>query len=490
MFFPPILPSSIPTFAFTSTSVEVPFSMPPLNILGSETQLQYRLFLQDSNISAIPNNTISSPVNIINYISRSKAFIITGINWQQGKLYRLQARFVISGDFSEWSTACYLKATGEITQVISANGNSSTIRIQAPTFMGVYVNSDRTEPALHYQFQLFSATTMLEQSPRIPHNNLKPHQYTFNTLFNNGQVYKIVYIVYTKNNLLAIKENIFNVVIEDISSFTTTFSLENLYDFGAISLSIVFNRNVNETLMVRRSSSRSNYLKWEDYDLLNVNGSSAHFTDLLVESGIGYKYAVQTYNNGERGFLHISPIVKAFYEDTFLIDGEKQIALKYNPQISGYRPVVRISSIETIGSKYPFVMKNGYINYKNFNFSGLLTYYMDNLDAFYSEALKNVGLYSIDENNQYIKTTSLNDNNVAVEREFRELLNGFFTNSNYKLYKSPTEGLVLICVLDYTLEPHLTLGRMLYEFSMKCVEVGESSLSNLLKHGIGYLKVG
>jgi hypothetical protein len=40
---------------------------------------------------------------------------------------------------------------------------------------------------------------------------------------------------------------------------------------------------------------------------------------------------------------------------------------------------------ETIGSKYPFIFRNGNINYKEFSLSSMLSYYSDEEDLFISK---------------------------------------------------------------------------------------------------------
>jgi hypothetical protein len=50
--------------------------------------------------------------------------------------------------------------------------------------------------------------------------------------------------------------------------------------------------------------------------------------------------------------------------------------------VSTYKPTILENKIETIGSKYPFIFRNGNVNYKEFALSGLLSYLSDEDELF------------------------------------------------------------------------------------------------------------
>jgi hypothetical protein len=62
------------------------------------------------------------------------------------------------------------------------------------------------------------------------------------------------------------------------------------------------------------------------------------------------------------------------FEDAFLFDGEKQLKIKYNPEISSFKTTHLESKIDTIGSKHPFIFRNGNVSYKEFPIAGLISY--------------------------------------------------------------------------------------------------------------------
>jgi hypothetical protein len=65
------------------------------------------------------------------------------------------------------------------------------------------------------------------------------------------------------------------------------------------------------------------------------------------------------------------------FEHAFLYDGERQLKIKYNPKIASFKNTLMESKVDTIGSKYPFIFRNGKVKYKEFSISGLLSYLSD-----------------------------------------------------------------------------------------------------------------
>jgi hypothetical protein len=65
--------------------------------------------------------------------------------------------------------------------------------------------------------------------------------------------------------------------------------------------------------------------------------------------------------------------VFADFEDMFLADGKRQLKIRFNPKVSSFKNDILEQKIDTIGSKYPFIFRNGNVYYKEFPISGLIS---------------------------------------------------------------------------------------------------------------------
>jgi Zn-dependent M16 (insulinase) family peptidase len=74
--------------------------------------------------------------------------------------------------------------------------------------------------------------------------------------------------------------------------------------------------------------------------------------------------------------------VRADFEDMFLFDGQRQLKIRFNPKVTSFKNTIPEQKIETIGSKYPFIFRNGHTNYKEFPIGGLISYTADDSALF------------------------------------------------------------------------------------------------------------
>jgi hypothetical protein len=56
-----------------------------------------------------------------------------------------------------------------------------------------------------------------------------------------------------------------------------------------------------------------------------------------------------------------------------LFDGKRQLKIKYNPKVSVFKNNILENKVNTIGSKFPFIFRNGTVKYKEFAISGLIS---------------------------------------------------------------------------------------------------------------------
>ena len=262
-----------------------------------------------------------------------------------------------------------------------------------------------------------------------------------------------------------------------------------------------FYGNDIDSIIIRRTSNRKGNTEWEDVRLINNikttvdEDFSYEFEDKAVENGIIYTYGLQPITENKRGSLYRGTSTAVVYEDIFLVgeDG-RQLKIRFNPNISSVKTNIKESRVETIGSKYPFITRNGNVGYKEFPLSGTITHFMDKIEEFAPRAelfledelagiIDNVDLTK-EYTNLYEENNRTDYNNEILEREFRDKVVSFLQDGKPKLFKSPTEGVMIVRLMDVNLTPNQQLGRMIYDFSCNVVEVDKYTLSNLDKYKI------
>jgi hypothetical protein len=153
--------------------------------------------------------------------------------------------------------------------------------------------------------------------------------------------------------------------------------------------------------------------------------------------------------------------IQADFEHAYLYDGERQLKIKYNPKVTSFKNTLLESKLDTIGSKHPFIFRNGNVNYKEFPISGLISYWSDEDYLFVkSSQLKNQE-----------KNTSLTTDNILDERTFKLEVLEWLTNRKPKLFHSPNEGNYIVRLLNVSLSPTDSVGRMLHTFSCTAYEI-------------------
>lgn len=286
-------------------------------------------------------------------------------------------------------------------------------------------------------------------------------------------------------------------------------------------------------LFIRRASSKDNYKSWTLIDCTYTQDGdkiSKTFVDKTVTSLVGYKYSCQ-YLTQKGSWTKISftdEIVYPDFYDILISRKDKQLAIRYNEQIATMTPVVNRIKIDTLGGKYPKFAENAKLNYKQFNLTGLiiaegdynrqfisdLNYsnqmkeYDDNIGGAYAIRNDTIreeftdskinGTYTVDINraSTYIekrkRDTQKNTyhdlypmDNWWWEREFREEVIKWLNDGEPKLYRSMTEGNMIVMFNDISLTPNMQLGRRVWNFSATVYEIGDGySLEQLDALGI------
>jgi hypothetical protein len=81
------------------------------------------------------------------------------------------------------------------------------------------------------------------------------------------------------------------------------------------------------------------------------------------------------------------------------------------------------------------------------------------------------------------KTVNLTGENIAAEREFKMKVLEWLTNGEPKVFKSPAEGNFIVRLMNSSLAPNDTLGRMLHTFTSTAYEIADYNYKNLGEMG-------
>ena len=457
--------------------------------------------------------------------------------WIPGTLYQIQLRLSqVDYDesigqaawlnenanyFSEWSTICILKAIStqyltsryllsNNTEYDSRNSLGVVYDLKATDLYFKYNRETADKEDLYsYRVKLMNAagSAILEQSDILYTNryvNSDELKYIIKYDLQNNTNYKIVIDLQTINDY-------FQTVIIDVltvfsSAAQTTldiytvendngymnYSSESLEsDDGRVLIYINGTESAvgaTEKYILRRTDSKNNFTIWEDIAELELSGStiSYEYSDFTIESGVFYKYGLQIVDeDGERGVLKITPnpIIREF-EYSFLLgqDGQ-QLRLMFNNDMNSFNFNLD-ESVQKTFDIYPVVNKLGATKYRSFPITGLISFQMDENHLFLTkeEIYKYQAILDLYESRP--TTTSSQIYNRTYERDFRNKVFDFLLNGKPKLFKSATEGNILVRITNVSCTPNQTLGRMIYSFSSTGTEINDTAVEKLNRYKI------
>lgn len=352
---------------------------------------------------------------------------------------------------------------------------------------------------------------------------LSTDKYRFKQALSENEQYTLIYSVITKNGYEGSSNPSYFEVIPSRLNQLTGMSFE-VYDHtnaltneeGCMVLAIDFKDSISGNFIIIRTDEYSNYTYWEDLCYFTGIGTKniVYKTDYTIESGIKYKYAIVKENSaGYRSIPLMEKDAPARWVDfqyNYILGTKGHIRLMYDNTIQSFKKNVLQNKQNTLGGKYPTITKNGYAYYTEFQVEGLISIEQEITDyadasgfkfksgdrfigadkicfSAYSkdnyfhrgDGLDEVGDVFTYQINSLENINNLTDDYYFVERKYREIIIDFLNDGEYKLYKSPTEGNILVVLTDVSLTPKEELGRLVYSFSATAIEVEEPSLKNL-----------
>ncbi len=431
-----------------------------------------------------------------------------------------------ASDFSEWSTICIVKPIKEIYFDIDALNvkksksdqlvtlYSSTLVVSGRFYDDESTKLIKSDELIHsYRFKLFNDLNQkpIEDTGELLANSQQDNgsfNYTMLTeLENNGTYYLTVefetinrytesntfnftssqYLIDKINCIIISAENDPDNVLKDITS------IGQEEEEGRIGLKL-YDTDVQKTysgnICIRRSDARSNFKVWTDIKIFVVKDEYINdldmFYDYTIESGMWYKYGVQAIDDrGNRGVLVQTPALMRNFEYSFLLgENNQQLKLMFDNTMNNFKYQVLESKIDPIGSAYPIVTRNGVVRYRTFPITGLISFWADENKLFCNKKV----IYKYDDVINLYEKYNI-DNNIVqydyiYEKDFRQKVLDFLYDGKIKLFKSPTEGNILVRLMDVSCVPNQSLDRMLYSFSCNAHEILESTMANYLKNGL------
>lgn len=519
--------------AFVNTaSPRIYFSISPFNTAADISRVHISLVNQTTSENALKDATGILISEGLQYDTEVGMYYVVvpvdhvkngtdSTGWNYNQFYQLQLRFdSYDGDgilnnsdyfishlayFSEWSEIQLLRPILQpqiLLRTFDTNDGSVTpafnqgiIPISGKLYFGNENYSDETETLQSFYIEVItrdSKDTVLTTETIYTGGNFDINTISYNLdlsgldIDNTVQFIMRIHIT-TSNNYTMYKDYDFDIAdytTEDTWTPSIEVSLDN--ENGIATIKVVNVNTVFGTMYVRRSSSVSNFKEWESIWEDSVAGTvDLTVTDNTVGSGIWYQYSVQLQNTAGAmtPVTHSERIFPDFYT-AILSRGDKQIGVLYNYQISNYKPVVNRQKMDTLGGRYPKFAENAALNYIQFSISGLISSQEDeerlfmNEEDYYGDRYLDYTIYN--ENNE------IDENyNYFWERAFRQELVKWLNDGEPKLYRSKTEGLMVVMLTDISLTPNKTLSRRLYDFSATVYEVQDgNSLSTLDSLGI------
>lgn len=546
MLYPPVINFAMPAFNYKDP-IKVYFAISTYNTLSEIAQAQVTVRYQTNNANALntttyPNKIKCCPITEVTpsddatiaataaryYITIDPSDIITG-NFDSTMIYKVQVRFStkswsstapissLASTASEWSTVCLIKpiqipnfsivGLEEQVQIGSDEQASVILASLEPDFVGVYIPVTQTETLKYWRMKLYDSTqtNLLADSGQQVVNSYQndngriSFQAQLKYTMSNNAVYVLKFSIETKNGYTDEKTYRFTAMASSTGNLEGLLTLTIDEDDGYAKVVLQGNGSIVHTnITLRRTSSKSGFTVWEDIANKTIENATLdwEFDDFTIQSGVFYQYGAQQRDNrGRRSAMIKSEQQMGQFEDAFLTEhGESvedavQLKIRYDMNISNSMVNVGEAKTDTIGSKYPFVRRNGNMYYHSFPFSFLITAYTDDHHIFASESeIRDYqdDLYAVAHGSNSLQVYS-GRYDYTYERDFRQKVEAFLYDNKVKLFRSLTQGNMLIKLMNITLTPKQELGRLLYSVDATAIEIDEVTVANLDYYGIQHI---
>lgn len=447
--------------------------------------------------------------------SDTTTFDLTGKKIEPGTDYKIQIAYIEAKTNTEgyYSSVAVIRYTNEPSFTTEEKNNHLIV---------TYENKDKDEKILEYRFTLSRQKTgqivedtgfllhkresdALEEYEEDGQTKVKIRsvdQFQISEDLNEDDLFNLVYTYRTIDNLegtleheiMGLPKASCKIFQEGLVNLKATQDREN----GAVVLKIHFDESAmnirNGSYLVKRAkieqgttrSQLDDIYPWESVYGFNLTSQNVTqdiiWRDLTVANGESYVYSLCQFNsNGVYSVKIYSNIIVPKFDYMYLYDGQRQLAIKYNPEMSSFKNDILEQKIETIGRKYPFIYRNGIVRYKEFPIGGLLAESLDPDNLFYWKKKDEEKARTSTNSDEY---SVKNKDIYYAEKVFKLEVLEWLTNGKPKLFRSITEGNYLVQLINVSLSPEEKLGRMLHKFSSTAYEIADLTDENLRNYGI------
>ena len=509
--YPPVVEGKLP--AFTGATLVVPFSMN--RAVGTADVRALQVQVKYINRDDILFTKTSTSHNCI--LNCYASFTLTAADRQKlkvGQFYRIQLAYVDSdaaiGYYSSVGVAKYTsRPTVKINELKTTTSNRHCYE-----YTGVYhQDGDNSEKLYSSNLLLLDSDyNVIYQSDEVIHsagNDVLPNEatelFTIPFELDINKRYRMRWRVTTVNGL-SVSTPEYRITASnsggvEFQAVTDLFvNVASNYSRGTVDITLAHQNPNIKVLKGMFRICRSEYKEPYEWKFIrNVFMTNEPIRDVLIvdytiEQGKTYIYSIQQFNNSDIfSNRSISRPITIDFEDYYLIDPERQLKIRYNPQISSMSNQIIENKTDTIGSRYPFITRSGVVHYKNFSLSGLISYHMDEDQDFMKWTdlgFKNMnqirhitGADGASEIAGVLPSHNLTPENIVAERIFKLEVLEWLNNGKPKILKTATEGSYLVIIMNVSLSPNDTLGRMLHSFSCQAYEIAPYDYDTLVNYG-------
>lgn len=542
--FPPIIDAYLPAFNIKdvkTSGINISFNLSEYNTLSDihgyhvsiVRQSQYDSLLDDEDyplgilVQNFPNKTVSSYEQTVTipYDKFNKS------KFNYNEYYKVQIR--LSSDntyidktgaqlsaylnnesnltyFSEWSTVCLIRFIADNDFYLDPFENgSTTINSSRLILSGKYNKKNTTgindniaygkndkEYLDSYNIIIKLNDTPVFSSDTLTIDSRNPESFLYDIpyFFESGNTYDLI-LNYTTANLYA---NTLTYTVQAQYSKDAWSGQDVIAETVAVDtiigkVNITFEPKTeegsipaNSKLVIRRANDIDNFTRWEivwSKEIKSTIEDYISFDDFTIESGTLYKYEINYIAPDSTTYFIVEGPVLSVFDYAFLTGEGTQLCVKFNDNISGFKRNVADNIITTLGSKYPYISRNGNMDYRSFSLSGTIAYEMDAQNQFasrtaiYGDWINVYGSYFV---NHYYNQK----NDKITQRKFRELVMTYLYDDVPKIFRSTSEGNILVRLTDINLTPNNQIGRIIYDFSCTATEIGEANLDNYKLYNI------